>query len=238
MTDDLRTPGQKLKAAREALGKTTSELAKITRITTQQLEGLEADDYDRIPAPMYVRGFMKLYAHELGLDPEPLLEGYEAIRTGEFPNKKGAVHVRKPEPVAPVPSAVIEEDEALVEDIQTPGLRPQQRAIFAREDPMAKPKRFSFSKPSIPALPAIPLPNFREMDWKRYVSGEWLRTSWIPRIAGGVFVMLLLLMSLRGCGPQDAPAPEASNLSEYPALTEPLLSEPGPVYFDLPRTLE
>ena len=76
------TPGQELRAAREALGKSTSEMAAATRITVQQIEGLESDDYACIPAPMYVRGFLKLYAQELGLNPEPLIGRYEALRDG------------------------------------------------------------------------------------------------------------------------------------------------------------
>jgi cytoskeletal protein RodZ len=93
----VKTPGQQLKDAREEVGKTLSELAKSTRIGVTQLKGLEADDYSKIPAPMYVRGFIKLYAQELGLRHEPLIELYERMQNGES-------LVEKPdEPVVPAP---------------------------------------------------------------------------------------------------------------------------------------
>ncbi|MCC5849799.1 MAG: helix-turn-helix domain-containing protein [Verrucomicrobia bacterium] len=72
----MDTLGPKLKAAREALNLTQSQVAELTRIKTQQIDGLERDDFSTIPAPMYAKGFIKLYAQVVELDPEPLLELY------------------------------------------------------------------------------------------------------------------------------------------------------------------
>ena len=69
-------PGATLKAAREAKGSTPGAAAEATRIKVQIIEAIERDDFSRIAAPTYARGFIKLYAEYVGLDPEPLLRAY------------------------------------------------------------------------------------------------------------------------------------------------------------------
>ena len=68
--------GAQLKAAREGRGETLSEAAQATRIKVQQLEGMEQDDFSTIPAPTYIKGFIRLYARHLALDPEELVQCY------------------------------------------------------------------------------------------------------------------------------------------------------------------
>lgn len=69
-------PGAALKAAREGKGVTPAEAAEATRIKVQIIEAIERDDFSRIAAPTYAKGFIRLYAEFLGLDPEPLLNAY------------------------------------------------------------------------------------------------------------------------------------------------------------------
>lgn len=78
----MPTIGETLKAAREARGLSLPEAGQATRIKTQQLDALERDDYRTIPAAPYARGFIKLYAQFLHLDPAPLLEQYN-VRHGK-----------------------------------------------------------------------------------------------------------------------------------------------------------
>ena len=72
----MATLGEKLKAAREKAGYTTSQAAEATRIKIQHIEELERDDFTRFAAPIYGKGFIKLYAEFLNLDPSPLLAEY------------------------------------------------------------------------------------------------------------------------------------------------------------------
>ena len=92
--------GDTLRAAREAKGITTSELAVRTHMLVQTVEGLESEDFRKIPAPIYGRGFVKLYCEEVGLDPKPLqaefMELYAQNKTGRRPD---------PEPAPRVPPA-------------------------------------------------------------------------------------------------------------------------------------
>ena len=68
--------GDILRAEREKKGLTLSDVAEGTRIKVQVLETIENNDFSRIPAPVYGKGFIKLYAEFLGLDPAPLIEEY------------------------------------------------------------------------------------------------------------------------------------------------------------------
>ena len=72
----MATLGQILKEAREKKGVTASQAAAATRMKIQVVEALERDDFSRMAAPMYAKGFLKLYSEYLGLDPAPLIREY------------------------------------------------------------------------------------------------------------------------------------------------------------------
>ena len=77
--------GASLRQAREAKGQTLSQVAEATRIMVQVVEDLEREDFRRIAAPIYGRGFLKLYAEHLEIDPEPLIREFMEIYTGARP---------------------------------------------------------------------------------------------------------------------------------------------------------
>lgn len=66
--------GTTLRDARLERGLSIDEVARATRISSRFLVALEEDDYDELPAPVYVRGFLRLYAEQVGLDAEALIE--------------------------------------------------------------------------------------------------------------------------------------------------------------------
>ncbi len=72
----MSTLGETLREAREAKGATTSQAAASTRIKVQHIEAMERTDFSGIAAPAYAKGFIKLYAEYLGLDPDPLIQEY------------------------------------------------------------------------------------------------------------------------------------------------------------------
>lgn len=86
--------GETLRAAREAKGLTCSQVAAQTRLLVQIVEEMEREDFHRIAAPIYGRGFVRLYAQCVDLDPKPLVaefmeiyEGHRApvVRTRDVP---------------------------------------------------------------------------------------------------------------------------------------------------------
>ena len=99
--------GQTLRAAREAKGLTTSELAAQTHLLVQIVEGLENEDFRRIPAPIYGRGFVKLYCETVGLEPKPLQAEFTTLynQKKDAPEKVPPPAPPKKAPAAPPPPA-------------------------------------------------------------------------------------------------------------------------------------
>ena len=74
--DDIG-PGARLRQAREAANRSVREISVALHLDQKTVEALEADSFDRLPAPTFVRGYMRGYARELGLPPEPILKAYD-----------------------------------------------------------------------------------------------------------------------------------------------------------------
>ena len=68
--------GAQLKEARIRRHLTMQEVAKATRMKSQMIDDIEKEDFSRIAAPIYGKGFIKLYAELVGLDPNPLINEY------------------------------------------------------------------------------------------------------------------------------------------------------------------
>ncbi len=88
-------PGQLLRAARQERGLTLEDAERGTRIRRQFLEALEADDYQQLPPPVYVRGFIRTYARWLGLDAEEVVSLFPSRPT--TPEFRPLATVRNPE---------------------------------------------------------------------------------------------------------------------------------------------
>ena len=74
--------GSTLRAAREARGLTVGQVADTTHMAPSTVEDLEKEDFSRIAAPIYGRGFVKLYCEAVGLDPKPLIAEFMDIFNG------------------------------------------------------------------------------------------------------------------------------------------------------------
>lgn len=71
-------PGQVLAAARKAQNLGVDDVARQLRLSVKQVEALEAGQFDRLPGPVFVRGFIRNYAKLLRLDPDRLVEAAAA----------------------------------------------------------------------------------------------------------------------------------------------------------------
>jgi cytoskeleton protein RodZ len=74
---------ERLRRAREKAGLSIEELSSRTKIQISLLEAIEAGNFERVPGGLFVRGFLRAYAREVGLDPEGVvtqyLEEYEVL---------------------------------------------------------------------------------------------------------------------------------------------------------------
>ena len=122
--------GSTLKAARERKGLTIAQVAEQTRMIHQLVEEIEQDDFHRITAPLYGRGFVKLFAECVDEDPAPLMQEFTEIYTGL---RRPGVRTR------PVQTPVEEKDVEEPKDRNAPPPRPKVRAVVVADDDAAPP---------------------------------------------------------------------------------------------------
>lgn len=68
--------GSVLKALREQRNITVRTLADMTKLGTRYIDFIEAENFSKLPARPYLRGFLVLYAKALGYEPERLVNEY------------------------------------------------------------------------------------------------------------------------------------------------------------------
>src|SRR5512134_1978637 len=70
--------GASLREARLRQGLDFPELEERTKIRPKYLRALEDERFEQLPAPTYVRGFLRSYAEALGLDGQPFVDEYNS----------------------------------------------------------------------------------------------------------------------------------------------------------------
>jgi hypothetical protein len=70
--------GSSLREARLRQNLDFPELEERTKIRPKYLRALEDEQFDILPAPTYVRGFLRSYADALGLDGQPFVDEYNS----------------------------------------------------------------------------------------------------------------------------------------------------------------
>jgi cytoskeletal protein RodZ len=73
------TIGEQLRLAREERGIALREISNQTRISMRYLEGIETNDYSRLPGGIFNRSFVKAYAKCVGFDEKQAVEGYARL---------------------------------------------------------------------------------------------------------------------------------------------------------------
>jgi hypothetical protein len=75
--DPDQNPGIFLQQMREARGISLREVAERTKIGSYQLQGIESQRFDILPAPVYLRGFLKEFARVVEVaDVEALVDSF------------------------------------------------------------------------------------------------------------------------------------------------------------------
>ncbi len=69
--------GERIKKTREQKGLTLKEISEKTKISVATLQALEEERYEDMPsARVYVRGFVRCLAEEIGLDKDQVAQSY------------------------------------------------------------------------------------------------------------------------------------------------------------------
>jgi cytoskeletal protein RodZ len=75
--------GEWLKRQREVREISLREVSDTTKINLRYLEALEDNRFSALPAPVFARGFLREYARFVGLDPDEVLNYYDAAQSAE-----------------------------------------------------------------------------------------------------------------------------------------------------------
>lgn len=99
--------GEALRQARARKKLRINEVAQTTKIPASTLEAMESNQFERLPAAIYTRSFLRQYAREVGLDPKELVEQYLQQYTVVTPLGKTPPEVESsPADVSPEPRRV------------------------------------------------------------------------------------------------------------------------------------
>ena len=193
--------GKTLRTAREAKGLTTGQIAERTHMMVQVVEGLENEDFSKIVAPIYGRGFVKLYCETVGLEPKPLVDAFMEIYSGgrgksAAPHEPAKPEPRQvepaapgspPKPIAPPPKHVAPEPPQRVQDTIDFGAPP------AAETPRQQPTTSRYAAP-MPIDDGFSMP---AVNWRMVALG-----------AAAVAIVVLALLGVRALYRVTMTAPE------------------------------
>ena len=72
----MNTPGSILKSEREKQNISIEEISHRLKLSVDYLKAVEADNYQSIPAEIFVKAYIRFYAEALGLDSASILDLY------------------------------------------------------------------------------------------------------------------------------------------------------------------
>ena len=152
--------GKSLRAAREAKGLSACQLAEQTHLAPRTIEMLETEDFSHIAAPIYGRGFVKIYCEAVGLEPRPFIDEFMEIFNG---NRDTGIRERPATNEAHITEAPPSEPE--------PVPAPADVAVQSAFEPTPEPQAELFDDPSEKAPSSAPLmPEPDEPTLSRYAA--------------------------------------------------------------------
>jgi cytoskeletal protein RodZ len=172
--------GETLRMAREQRGLSLDVISQRTKIGTEKLRAIEENDIQRLPSGIFLRGFVRAYAREVGLDVEDTVNRYIA----QFESQASIVEDDTPYAFAEEPPAEISETQRIEESLRemsiwgvvavvvlslgllaymtlrSPSVSPAPTVARAAAPAVAPPPAFASMVPTVPLPPAdaVPLP--------------------------------------------------------------------------------
>ncbi len=73
-------PGSQLRKARERQGLELAKVASQLHLNQSMVHALEWDDYDKLPAAVFVQGYLRKYARLLGVDEDTVIQTYQELQ--------------------------------------------------------------------------------------------------------------------------------------------------------------
>lgn len=105
---DLSTPiGERLRAAREAQGKSIADIAAAIKVPARLLEAIERGAVDELPVGPYAIGFTRNYAQAVGVDPVAAVAEMRALAAERTTGTVSALSHYEPADASRVPSRAL-----------------------------------------------------------------------------------------------------------------------------------
>jgi flagellar biosynthesis protein FlhG len=76
--DEVHWSGKSLGKIRRYLSLEIDDVAVEIKVSKHNIEAIEEEDIDALPAAVYLKGFLRVYAKALGLDPKQVTDEYLA----------------------------------------------------------------------------------------------------------------------------------------------------------------
>jgi cytoskeleton protein RodZ len=89
--DSVESTGKRLRIARQAKGMSQNDVASHLHLSRSTVQALESDDYDGLPDPVFVRGYIRNYARLLGLDNSAVMGPFNQGQS-EQPQSPAPIH--------------------------------------------------------------------------------------------------------------------------------------------------
>ena len=89
-------PGAQLAAQRMLRDYSQEYVAGKLHLRVRIIELLEADDYDNMPEPVFIKGYLRAYAKLLGVPADPLLDTFNSIYSDESKAERTLWQSRRP----------------------------------------------------------------------------------------------------------------------------------------------
>ncbi len=215
--------GAELLAARNARGISLEELGARTKVSVERLDAIERSDLERLPPRVYLLGFVKAYANEVGLEPDDVAQRYVAQVEQEWAQDvRGSLDAYGSETVAPSMDAA---------PVTARSAPPPAPTGTADSEPLWRPAQFNPTAPDAENARDAPP---RQM---------WERTAFMPAPDSGAPIvripLLLLTVAIAvavglglsitvGQSRRAGPASEARSTSELAPSSNGLVERAAP----------
>lgn len=75
----MESLGHYLKVQRKLRGISLEDVSRMSKVSPNWLHLLEVNEFDKLPGDIFTKGYLRLYAEVVGLDPEDVLLRYELV---------------------------------------------------------------------------------------------------------------------------------------------------------------
>jgi cytoskeletal protein RodZ len=178
----MDTPGNVLRAERERQKKSLKEIAKRLKINIQYIKAIEEDDYSLLPAEVFTKAYLRIYAEALELESEYILSLYKGESEAfiaEEPVSSGKKSIFTYRPVLIIAVLVF-----IVLSVILFTNHKEQKSVKGFVNKIQKPETVEEKKPGILTLKITAI----ELTWISVSMDDAKPKEWLLRSGGTVTV--------------------------------------------------